>query len=608
MAGPDLEYKFTNSAYRGLIPNPVVDPVGRRFRDIWPRIPDTDGEVQLQNVLQTGQAINGYRFVRTFPDGSVHYFSSHLRSLPWQGQPAVLMVMWETTAVEEAHRLAEQAAAEVRRRADELSSVIAAMTEIVIVYDAHGKPLHANPAVLEAFGFTPVDTGREILVDKLFLSRPDGKPICVEELPSTRALRGETIKGERLTFTNARGEKMIVLASASPLYHNDTLFGAVEVWNDVTEREGLLAQLEDERARLSTIIANAPEAIVVADSLARIVFVNPLAERLYRHPVPIGKVFESHPDLQFCYPDGSPCNSRDLPLTRSALDGETQANLELAIVWSDGQQRSILVNSAPILDRKGTISGAIAMFQDITQRKQAEEETLRNATRVEVQQHLMQYREKERLLIARDLHDGPVQELIGIEYALSEIWTKVDDEMIAEKVETVLTSLKRQIKDLRGFSSQLRPPALIHFGLEKAIRSHADSFHEKYKDISVRLDLEPDGKTLSENNRLALFRVFQELMNNVARHAEASEVTVRFRLSESTAELVVQDNGRGFEVPRRWLDLARAGHLGLVGIQERVQAVGGTFVIDSSPGKGSIVHVVIPLESSMTELLDEKSL
>jgi PAS domain S-box-containing protein len=154
------------------------------------------------------------------------------------------------------------------------------------------------------------------------------------------------------------------------------------------ERERLLAEIALERARFEAVIRNAPEGIVVADREGHILFSNPAAEAIYNRPVPYGREYESHAELELCYPDGTPYDPRDLPLTRSALDGESITDLELAIVWLDGQKRDLLANSAPIRDALGEITGAVALFQDITERKRVREALGSYARRLEVLHHI----------------------------------------------------------------------------------------------------------------------------------------------------------------------------------------------------------------------------
>ncbi len=112
---------------------------------------------------------------------------------------------------------------------------------------------------------------------------------------------------------------------------------------------------------------------------------------------------------------------------------------------------------------------------------------------------------------------------------------------------------------------------MIPFGLEKSILSHAEEFRTAHPEMDIELDLAHDGLKLSEQNRIMLYRVYQEAFNNILRHAQASRVCVRFSLDEDQAILEVQDNGVGFELPNRWVKLARQGHLGLVGAMEHAK-------------------------------------
>jgi PAS domain S-box-containing protein len=492
--------------------------------------------------------------------------------------------------VERALQQSKRAATEAQHRADELNAVFVAMTDAVIIYGGDGVPLKANPTAINILGFDPAGIQRQELIQVISLRFPDGRSVLPKNLPSSRALKGKTVIRERLLFTNQAGKTFTILASASPLITD----GVVAVWHDVTEQEALLAQIEEEQSRLKAIFENAPEGIVVVDETSRIVMANPVAERIYARPIPYGQDYDSHIELHLCYPDGSPYDPRDLPLTRAALDGEVHTNQELLIEWPDGQKRDILVNCAPIYDGSGRISGGVAIFQDITLRKQIQEKIRRNAAQIEVQHHLIQNREMERLYIAQEIHDGPLQDLIGSTFSLADALNMTNDERMVIKLNSILASLQAQIRELRAFSSELRPPTLAPYGLEKAIRSHVERFQEENPELNIHLALMQDGKTLSDEMRLALYRIYQESLNNVVRHAEARDVWVEFNLDPDQIELEIRDNGRGFELPSDWLDLARRGHLGLVGIQERAEAIGGSLEIVSQPGNGMLVKVSVP--------------
>ncbi len=362
--------------------------------------------------------------------------------------------------------------------------------------------------------------------------------------------------------------------------------------------EIVLRQLEAERARLSAIIANTPGALVVANKEGEVLMANPAAGQLFGPGLSDDDQPAGNAPL-ICYPDGRPYDPDDLPLTRSARFGETQINLELSILHPDGRMRYTLVNSAPILSRSGAITGAIALYQDITQRKAEEDQARENATRVEVQRRLIEYREKERLHIAQELHDGPIQDLLATIYGVNEVRMALqagETGEMAQRLEELQASLQAQVQSLRSFTRELRPPAVLAFGLEKAMRSYCESFTGQYPDLFLHLDLMPDGEMLSEELRMALFRIFQELLKNVVRHANTNEAHVHFRIEGGLAILEVHDHGDGFDVPVDWLPILRAGHFGLVGVRERALAVGGLVDVESSPGAGTRIKAVVPIE------------
>lgn len=383
-AGKELIFHFANPAFRELTPQPEIDPVGRRFDEIWSPEEGRRMKRVFQRIMKTGQPVQIERFDRQFPDHSLRTYSFELHRLSWNGGPAMLAVLWETTDLEDAKYQAEVAAAEAQRWAAELDAVFNSMSEAVFIYDARGIPRQANPAAISILGFNPVQFTREEFIQKLSIRHPDGRLLALEELPYNQALRGEKIEGKRLLITGVDGANCTILASAAPLVFGGLISGVVSVWYDVTIRERLLEQLESEQARLRAILENAPEAIVVADRSGWIVMSNPAAARLFSRPHQIGEEHIPPVDLQLCYPDGTAYDALDLPLMRSALAGETYADVDMIAVWPDGQKRFLLVSSAPIRDKNGRVNGAVSVSQDVTQQKQAEETLRKHAAQAEV--------------------------------------------------------------------------------------------------------------------------------------------------------------------------------------------------------------------------------
>jgi PAS domain S-box-containing protein len=233
---------------------------------------------------------------------------------------------------------------------------------------------------------------------------------------------------------------------------------------------------------------------------------------------------------------------------------------------------------------------AISMIEDITFRKHMQNELL------EVQRQLDAGREQERLRLAQELHDDPLQELYGIIYQIEAVNLMLENPASRDELHLMRDSVQNVIDKLRAICGELRPPALTPFGLESAIREHADTFHSQYPEIRLHLDLAYDGQYLSEQLRLTLFRVYQQAIANVARHSKAKNANVRFEFDEQRAILEIEDDGQGFVVPLNWVNFTRRKHLGLAGAAERAELLGGKLDVTSAPGKGTLVRLIIPIK------------
>jgi PAS domain S-box-containing protein len=264
-------------------------------------------------------------------------------------------------------------------------------------------------------------------------------------------------------------------------------------------------------------------------------------------------------------------------------------NLEKRIIRKDGEVRWGRFSVSLARDKEELPLFIVKIVEDIDEQKRVEAEL------EEVQRRLIDSTESERILIARELHDGPLQEIFALNYALASVsGSLADSEQVAElhAIQIKLLEINQVLREIMG---ELRPPALAPFGLEKAILDHSERFDQKYPELNVRLDLMPDGTRLPERVRLALFRIYQAAVSNVARHARASQLEIRLRLTEKEAILEILDDGVGFEIPERWIGLVRQGQYGLVGAAERAEAVGGNLLVSSRPGEGTSVRVSVPL-------------
>ncbi len=214
--------------------------------------------------------------------------------------------------------------------------------------------------------------------------------------------------------------------------------------------------------------------------------------------------------------------------------------------------------------------------------------------RIEIKNRLIDSRERERLRLAQDLHDIPIQDLYGLIYQLDDLRDILKDSEGEKLVDECDHTLHRVVNSLRSICRELRPPSLSPFGLEVAIRDHVEKFREQNPGMHIHLNLMRDKQAISDRLRLGLFRIYQEAIQNVARHAQATEIRIRFYWNEDMIVLEVEDYGRGFEVPRLWVELVRKDHFGLAGIAEQVESMGGKLEIVSAPENGTLVRVIVP--------------
>jgi signal transduction histidine kinase len=203
--------------------------------------------------------------------------------------------------------------------------------------------------------------------------------------------------------------------------------------------------------------------------------------------------------------------------------------------------------------------------------------------------------EEERRRIARDLHDDTTQALIAIGQRV-ELARDLISESPAEAIEQLRDLRKmvtRTIDSVRQFSRDLRPTALEDLGLVPALQYLVNNLMQKGS-ITASLEVHgsPDG--LSSDLEVTLYRILQECLMNVHKHAQATTVSVLAEFQPQLVIVTVTDNGTGFTVPEEVTDLASQGNYGLLGLRERAQLVGGQIIINSRPGEGTQVQAILP--------------
>jgi signal transduction histidine kinase len=203
--------------------------------------------------------------------------------------------------------------------------------------------------------------------------------------------------------------------------------------------------------------------------------------------------------------------------------------------------------------------------------------------------------EEERRRIARDLHDDTIQALIAIgqrlELARDLIYESPDE--AGDQLRDLRKMVTRTIESVRAFSRDLRPTTLEDLGLVPALQYLVNNLIQRDgTDASLEVEGSPEG--LPPDLEVTIYRIVQEALTNVRRHAQASQVQVRAQFLPHLVIITVRDNGIGFEVPDDVTELAHQGNYGLVGLRERAQLFGGQLIITSQPGAGTEVQVLLP--------------
>ena len=208
-------------------------------------------------------------------------------------------------------------------------------------------------------------------------------------------------------------------------------------------------------------------------------------------------------------------------------------------------------------------------------------------------------REDERIRIARDLHDGPLQDLHALHMHLGLVAMSLADAhkgsavaLDARRVRGAEDDAQTIIGELRRIAQDLRPPALGPFGLAAALQTLTDRFRRQHPEVDLDLDLDDDAQIFTEPTRNALYRIAQEAINNAVKHGSPSQIHIRLRIDGRQANLTVEDDGVGFEFPDIHA-LAASGHFGLLGMTERADAIGGRLAFGRGSMGGGRVRVNI---------------
>ncbi len=450
-----------------------------------------------------------------------------------------------------------------------------------------------SPGAQELFGYCSSEAEGRSIFDLI---------VSPDRLPEARKALGDTVLVGHTWFESARRKKDGTLVFVEVTMkcvqggEGEPPF-ILTTQRDITRRRQTEEKLRASEEQYRRIVETAAEGIWTIDINGATSYINRRGAAILGYDV---QEMIGRSPLEFTFPEDDSFGKRfGMPNQHEAHEGDHRLRRK------DGSEVFVHTVTTPILGEQGEYRGALAMFADITDRNRLREELEAIALRRSEDLRrfafsIQRAQEEERQRIARELHDDLGQRLTGMKLKIEIL----EEDLPADgaNVRTGLGEVKKGIEGLVGevrrISSNLRPPVLDDFGLVPAVRLLCKEFEGSSK-IAVRFR----GDAIRCGNKdaeIALYRIAQEALSNVAQHAKARSAAVRLSQHGDRLRLTVEDDGSGVDLARRNGDGRRMG-LGLIGMNERAQLLGGSLKLTSSPGCGMRVEVELPANAGEGE-------
>lgn len=510
-------------------------------------------------------------------DGEVIDVEITTHEMVFSGKAARLVLANDVTVRQESKRLMQYQTALINHA-----------TEAIIAIDGDFKIEVWNAAAEQIYGWRAAEV----------LGQPIEHIIPGEFVETTAAAVRQQLeqyghwRGE-ITQRRKDGSPVYVQASTAQLRDSEgRLFGAVTINHDITARKQAEEQLHFQAALLEKI----HNAVIVVDAQMNIIYWNRHAETLYQWPV-------------------SEVMGRNLlPLLVRAEDVARVSQIIAAALprgyWAgdfdllrkDGSLVPVHISGAILKDTQGALLGIVGVSEDITEQKQLEAqraEALAALRESETRLHhlsrqLLQVQEAERRALARELHDDIGQALTAVKLDLQTAQHTIDQAAIMQRLDDSLDTVEHALQAVRRLALDLRPLLLDDLGLAAALRWYVDRQAQR-AGFTAQVDADlPSGHLWPEVETIC-FRVAQEALTNIVRYAHARRVSLRVWHTGSQLEMIIHDDGRGFNVDAARAQALRGESLGLLSMEERVVLGQGRLTIESAPEQGTTLRVWLPL-------------
>jgi PAS domain S-box-containing protein len=455
---------------------------------------------------------------------------------------------------------------------------------IVIIQDNLIK--YVNPRgleILENLGYTIQE----------IMGTPFTNYIQPDEVQRILSYYARRMKGKKVptkyesVIKNREGKNVLIEINASMISYQGKA-ADMAIFRDVTERKKAEQELKESEEKYRTLTHN------VNVSMFR------------TSPGPKGRFIEVNPEILKMFGFNSKKEFFKLNVSDFHQDPEGRKkfnekmlrdgfvkNEELKLKKKDGTPIICSVSAVAVKDEKGSVMYFDGVIEDITERKRVEEEIKESREQIRnFAAHLGSVREQERTVIAREIHDELGQSLTALKMDLSWLYKKMprDKALLPKRTKSMLGLVDATIQSVKRISSELRPGLLDDIGVSAAIEWQCGEF-QNHTGIKCEVNVGPEDIILDQERSIAIFRIFQEALTNVARHAKATRVKASLKKKGGKLELKVRDNGRGITEEK----ISDPKSFGFVGMKERAHFLDGTVEIRGIRDKGTLITVRIPL-------------
>jgi len=575
--------RFTPVA--GTLLNLIPGDVGRPFADIASTLPAVDWNALLTNVESTGQIME-----REVTDKDGRWYSLRIRPYKTSGNTidGVLVVLYDT----DANKRALQQAEEAQHLSD---SILNSLVANVAVLNAVGTILATNDAwnrfarengnpPLTAVG--PSANYVEVCRRAANSGDSDAKIVMngIEDV----------LAGRRTFFQfeypcHSPSEQRWFLMNAAPL--KGGAGGAVITHTDISDRKLAEISLQTSESLIRALLSSAPQAVVAVDAQGKIVFVNGNVARLfgYAREELLGQ------QLDLLIPESARPQHRDYQKSYFAnmQSRPMGLGLNLEARRKDGSLFPVEIGLGAVSAPTGKV--AVAFVSDITERRRMEQAAQAHAAEIHsLAASLLTAQEEERRRVSRELHDQICQQLASLAI---EIGSLAIDLPVSGSVHTRLKALQSRVvkasEETRHIAYELHPSVLDDLGLVASLQDLGKEFSKQTK-IGVKFTHDALPASMPREIGSCLYRVAQESLQNVIKHANAKHVTMAVNVRKGSLVLTISDDGSGFD-PQ---SVKGRGGLGLIGMEERASLVDGKLSIAAQPRRGTRIALEIPLPAA----------